>query len=247
MKKIILEDENGNVVNSWPSMSAAAIDLKVCNSTIANVVYGRVKKSPLIPGILYIDDDNARKYDPSKLFVNLEGEIWKTINGCSNYEISSCGRLRRKSDYKILKCNTGTYPHCTLIDDNGIKVNKYVHRLVAEHFLPDWDPTLIVNHKDENKYNNHVSNLEMMTQGGNMNYSRNLHKEEWVEKTKRIRNNSYSKAVSCIENGIVIDSISQASKASDIGASQISGCCKGRYLTAGGLHWEYVEEQDNNK
>ena len=48
---------------------------------------------------------------------------------------------------------------------------------MAEHFLPDWDPQLVVNHKDENKQNNHVSNLEMMTLGENVAYSAALHKD----------------------------------------------------------------------
>ena len=241
---IVLRDsDTGDIIDMWPSMNKAAKALGTSGTTIANILNGRVKRSIKVHGIL--SREVFEETDSKDKFINLDGEEWKTVNGFDNYEISNCGRLRRKSDYKILNGNSGTYLTCCLVNDR-IKCYTSIHRLVAEHFLPDWDPTLCVNHKDENKFNNHVSNLEMTTRSENFNYSRNLHIEEWVEKTKRTKNSSYSRAVRCVENGMVFDSISQASKASDINAYQISGCCRGKYLTAGGLHWEYVEEQANN-
>jgi len=46
---------------------------------------------------------------------------------------------------------------------DGKQKNFYVHRLVAEAFLEDWDPDLQVDHIDMNKTNNHVNNLRMVT------------------------------------------------------------------------------------
>lgn len=55
---------------------------------------------------------------------------------------------------------------------NGYR--EYVHRIVAQAFLPTWDPNLHVNHKDGNKLNNHPSNLEMVTHRENMLHAHSI-------------------------------------------------------------------------
>lgn len=54
---------------------------------------------------------------------------------------------------------------------NGVKTSKAVHRLVAEAWLPNPKNLPEVNHKDLNRYNCHVDNLEWMTHGKNIEYS----------------------------------------------------------------------------
>ena len=186
-KYVVLRDYDGGVIGKWETMSEAGRALGVTKQTIANNIVNkevtpgvhRVKKSISIHGILAYEYEIIEIPEPKDMFINLDGEVWKTIIGFSRYEISNCGRIRTKSAYKIIRCDAGTYPHCSLVNDEGIREYKYVHRLVAEHFLPDWDPTLTVNHKDENKFNNNVSNLEMMTRSENSSYSAKLHKDTW--------------------------------------------------------------------
>lgn len=51
------------------------------------------------------------------------------------------------------------------------------------------------------------------------------------------------KKVICVETGIVYNSVTKASKATNISDSSIRGCCYGRRKTAGGYHWKFVDEQ----
>lgn len=77
------------------------------------------------------------------------------------------GNVRKVKDSKLLK-QTKTY--------NGYKIvslkNRHfrVHRLVAENFLDNKDDLPYVNHKDENKKNNNLSNLEWCSASYNINY-----------------------------------------------------------------------------
>ena len=66
---------------------------------------------------------------------------------------------------------------------NGEKFS--VHRIVAAHFLDDWDPELEVNHIDGNRYNNAVENLEMCTHQRNMEHAiANDLKNDYGEKSR---------------------------------------------------------------
>ena len=103
--------------------------------------------------------------------------IWKTIPGCSWYECSACGDVRR-SVWVLSRPpgpiangpGTNGYHKVCLIDDTGAKKYFNVHRLVAMLFLP---PPATPNHRDVahrdgNRSNNHVSNLRWSTHGENM-------------------------------------------------------------------------------
>ena len=91
-------------------------------------------------------------------------EIWKTIKGYPDYEISTFGNVLSKRSNKLLKLcvNSSNYKKCVL---NG--KNLYVHRLVAEAFIPNENHLNEVNHKDGNKWNNNVKNLEWVTKSEN--------------------------------------------------------------------------------
>ncbi len=121
-------------------------------------------------------------------------EIWKDVEGYEGYyQVSNLGRLRsldriirqkfpsgkmvdRKYPGKIFTCNPnqpGGYVSTELQKDGHSK-NVLVHRLVAQAFIPNPDNLPQVNHKDENKQNNCVENLEWCSNSYNVNYgSRN--------------------------------------------------------------------------
>lgn len=69
--------------------------------------------------------------------------------------------------------------------EDGRQRSFLIHRLVAKYFLPDWDENLTVNHIDEDRFNNKVSNLEMMTQLQNNNHGDRKKKVEITRETNK--------------------------------------------------------------
>lgn len=103
-------------------------------------------------------------------------EIWKDIRGYnSGYQVSSFGRIRswKRGAPKIrkLKGNGGGYLQIDLWKDSKQKFF-LVHRIVAIHFLdpPEGVEYCQVNHKDKDRSNNHVDNLEWITHGENIRH-----------------------------------------------------------------------------
>ena len=93
-------------------------------------------------------------------------EIWKEINGADGYFVSSEGRVRHGE--KVLKQNKKG------ADYAGLRVrgkHVTVHRLVAEAFIPNPDGLTDVNHKDGDKWNNAVENLEWVSHRKNVLHS----------------------------------------------------------------------------
>ena len=102
-------------------------------------------------------------------------EVWKPIDGTDGkYEVSNFGRVRtngKRPGLLTLTKQPSGYRYAMIELSNGKKRNCRVHRLVAQHFLPNPDNMKEVNHKDGNKDNNHVSNLEWCTRSHNVKHS----------------------------------------------------------------------------
>lgn len=104
--------------------------------------------------------------------------MWKDIEGYEGYyQISNFGRIKSfkidKKKGRVLKMTNKNGWYFT-IPLQGIGVptkTKRIHRLVAKHFIPNPENLPEVNHKDSNKQNNHVENLEWVTRGQNMRHA----------------------------------------------------------------------------
>ena len=113
--------------------------------------------------------------------------ILKTIEGYENYQISDTGIVMNKKTGKELKQQEKKgYMNVNLFK-NGKKINKLVHRLVAQTFIPNPNDYPQINHKDENPKNNKVNNLEWCTAKYNSNYG--THKDKI--KKRMIENNPF--------------------------------------------------------
>lgn len=101
-------------------------------------------------------------------------EVWKSIKGYPNYEISNLGRIKRLPHYYrkqtlIMKQQPGTFKYYRVQLSRDGKLKKFlVSRLVALHFLKNPKNLPEVNHKNGDKSNNKVSNLEWCTTSENI-------------------------------------------------------------------------------
>lgn len=174
-------------------------------------------------------------------------EIFKDIAGYEGlYQISNYGNVksfpRKGTDTKeerILKVykNKKGYNVVYLYKDN-IKKTKQVHRLIAEAFISNPDNLPQVNHKDENKLNNCIDNLEWCTEKYNNNYGTRI--KRMIEKN---RNNSCCKKVSQYDlegNKIKTwNSIHEASRSLNLSYQNIWHCINGNQKTCNGFVWKY--------
>ena len=130
-------------------------------------------------------------------------EIWRPVVGYEGlYEVSSYGRVRSMDRYvkysngrinlhkgRILSPGKDTNGYLQVIlTCNGKHKSIKVHRLIVQAFIPNPDNLLEVNHKDEDKTNNSVDNLEWCTRKYNINYGS---RKDKVRDTK-IKNGSWT-------------------------------------------------------
>ena len=154
----------------------------------------------------------------------------KDIRNYENmYAVTEDGRVWSYKSNKFLKqtlLNRG-YLQVELYN-NGVGKKFLIHRLVAEAYLPNPDNLPQVNHKDENKQNNSVENLEWCTEKENDNYG---------NRNKNIAR-ANATAVRCVELDRIFESISEAARELNLCKSNICRCLKKQSRTTGGYHWE---------
>ena len=171
-------------------------------------------------------------------------EEWKDIKDYEGkFQVSSYGNVRNINYYgtgiiKIVnqRPNENGYMVVSLSKNKKTKPCK-VHRLVAETFLPNPENLPEVNHKDENKTNNRVENLEWKTHRGNCNHG--TRNERIFEKTT---NGKCSKKVlQFSKSGEFIREWPSVMECSRNGYDfrNVSACCNGKRKTAYGFRWEY--------
>ena len=96
-------------------------------------------------------------------------EEYKKIDGYDNYEISNFGNVRNTDTGRILKTckNSDGYYHLNL-NKNGITKTIKIHRLIALHFIPNPENLREIDHIDQDKVNNSISNLRWISPSNNL-------------------------------------------------------------------------------
>lgn len=156
-KKVEQRSLDGTLIKIWDSRIEAAKSLGLDARRISEACLG-VKKGNVYNNFIWINPvDTLYEYEIWKpcVYINFEG-----------FYVSSLGRIRTKNGKIIFGSNNKEYL-ITSVRVNGIKITRAVHCLVAEAFLGSSD--LLVNHKDGNKSNNRIENLEYVT------YQENAH------------------------------------------------------------------------
>ena len=146
------------------------------------------------------------------------------------YAITEDGRVwSYKSNKFMTPAQNNGYLFVNLYKEHKLK-KAYIHRLVAEAYLPNPDNLPEVNHKDENKANNALSNLEWCTRQYNNSYGM---RNERISK-------ALGKSVLCVELDRVFRSVIEAAKQLNINSSNIFRALSGGTEKAYGYHWRYV-------
>lgn len=172
-------------------------------------------------------------------------EIWKDIDDYEGfYQVSNCGRVRSltrtftRSDGKVKTfkekvLKQGTNPNGYKYVNLSIKSKAYsarVHRLVAEAFINNPENLPCINHKDENKANNSVENLEWCTFQYNLTYNGKQMKRAF-------------KVLQFSKNGEFVKSYKSITEAETevLGSrSNVGACCSGKIKSCGGYVWKYA-------
>ena len=178
-------------------------------------------------------------------------EIWKDIKGYEGYyQVSDHGRVRSQdrtvifSDGHVHYYKTKVLTPCPEKDGyllvclrkNGRKQTPKVHRLVAQAFIPNPHGLPIINHKDQNRTNNHVSNLEWCTNKYNVTYG-NACRKRSLPRMKAV--------VQLTLDGRFIaeyESASEASRQTGFNRGHICEVARGKRPTANGFLWRWKSE-----
>jgi hypothetical protein len=163
-------------------------------------------------------------------------EVWKSVKGYEGlYAISNYGRVKNIVTDKVRSpINNGKGYYKLELRKDKIGKRHYIHRMVAEAFLPNPHNKTEVNHKDGKPSNNHISNLEWVTSSENSKHA--VYKgalKAWGNEAKPIE------AIN-LDNGMVtrFATISEAERA--LGTRHITDVLKGRRNQCKGYTFKYI-------
>lgn len=170
-------------------------------------------------------------------------EHWLTLKDFPHYEISTLGRIRSNKKQKpiILKKYTRKSGYeAVILRYNGKAYYRYVHRLIAQTFLPNPENYPQVNHINEVKNDNRVDNIEWCTAKQNLNYGT---RNERISKTSKGKTkNEVHYILQYTKDNVLInvfESSADAERKTGIHHCMILNVCKGLFHTSGGYIWRY--------
>lgn len=176
-------------------------------------------------------------------------EEWKEIVGYDGmYEVSDAGRIRswwipsnssqrflRANIYHIIKPvkHTNGYYFVSLCSSDGTRKERSIHRIVAETFIPNPNNCPEVNHKNGDKYDNCVNNLEWVTSKENKEHAKQNNLLKRPNNARRVLRS----------DGQIFNSAAEAGRALGfINGSHVSSICNGKRHQTGGYTFVYIDD-----
>lgn len=190
-------------------------------------------------------------------------EEWRDIKGYEGlYQVSNMGNVRsvahttvyrdgRVGHYEgkmLVPCDGGNGYKYANLSKNGITNLGWLHRLVAETFLHKDDERNVVNHKDGNKHNNTVGNLEWVTYSENNKHAVRtglLNMEPFIVAGSTARKKKIEQIDASGKTIKVFDSAVEAARQLGLSTGNISSCAHGIRKTSGGYRWQFVQGVEN--
>lgn len=172
-------------------------------------------------------------------------EEWRTVSEDSNYIVSNTGRVRRvgsNKDHSLKSKGENGYLSVDLYSNGKRKIRR-VHRLVAKEFIPNPNNKPQVNHKDGNRQNNNVDNLEWVTGKENCQHAwkNGLVRPSYGMLGKKNPNGGrHGKPFIIIETGERFRTAKECAEKINGNYRHINDCLRGRQVTHRGYHFEYI-------
>lgn len=175
-------------------------------------------------------------------------ETWRRITRFPGYEVSDFGRIRNANG-KIMKLSSNGNGYLKFRRRvNGKYISDYVHRIVAEAFIPNPNGKPCVNHIDCNPENNSAVNLEWCTKAENtahmIKLGRNKRTEEWIEHLyDGFENAGILRPVlgqNISTGNVIVFSYLNQVRALGFQPSSVCMCCKNQMKQHKGYTWRYV-------
>ena len=185
---------------------------------------------------------------------HVTSDMLRIIPDCPHYLACLDGRIFSLYSMAWLQphlCKTTGYLQVGICED-GKRMTRNVHRLIAEAFIEKPSSDLVVNHKDEDKLNNKPENLEWIPLAENTKYGtarRRAAKTVGIEalresaaRARAVRMKLHERPVIDLDTGKTYPSIRDAAHATGLRRTGIWATCNKKQKTCGGRRWAYESE-----
>jgi hypothetical protein len=231
-KKIYQYDLNDVLIKEWNNLrEIVEANPQYKQDSLMHALAGKKSKMNKLYGYKWKYNDVAKiQIKDDEVFKNVG--IFKGVD-YSNFEISNYGNVRNIDRNNILAGTKKEEYRMICLYDKKTAKSKYikVHQLVATYFIGDPPSDKhMVNHKDKNRSNNHVSNLEWVINQENIEHAHGRKIQQINKDTNAVIKEYISIQAACNDN--------EFKKNSHVSISQV---CRGLQKVAYGYKWKYID------